>query len=76
MKKIGIVATIGALAIFALPTHASNVSEGDVIKLGLHELKPTQPSVGYDQIMYKLGRYQFDQEKMFDEICEANGKKA
>ncbi|MEZ9545333.1 MULTISPECIES: ParB-like protein, partial [Vibrio] len=75
MKKIGIFATIGALAIFALPTHASNVSEGDVINLGLHELKPTQPSVGYDQIMYKLGRYQFDQEKMFDEICEANGQK-
>ncbi|MFA0441945.1 ParB-like protein [Vibrio sp. 10N.222.51.C12] len=75
MNKTGIFATIGALAIFALPAHASNVSEGNVINLGLHELKPTQPSVGYDQIMYKLGRYQFDQEKMFDEICEANGQK-
>lgn len=75
MNKTGILTTIGALAIFALPIHASNVSEGDVINLGLHELKPTQPSVGYDQIMYKLGRFQFDQEKMFDEICEANGQK-
>lgn len=75
MKKTGIFATIGALALFALPTHAANVSAGDVIKVGLHELKPTQPSVGYDQIMYKLGRFQFDQEKMFDEVCEANGQK-
>ena len=25
--------------------------------------------------MYKLGRYQFDREKMFDEVCEANGQK-
>ncbi|QSA20742.1 chromosome partitioning protein ParB, partial [Vibrio furnissii] len=38
------------------------------------ELKPTQPSVGYDQIYYKLGRYQHDAEKQFDEICEANGQ--
>ncbi len=66
---------IGALTILALPAQANSVAQGDVITVSLNELKPTQPSVGYDQIMYKLGRYQFDQKKMYDEICEANGQK-
>lgn len=75
MNNKAITTTIATLAIFALPAIASNVSEGDIVKVGLQDLRPTQPSVGYDQIMYKLGRYQFDREKMFDEVCEANGQK-
>lgn len=53
----------------------ARVHPGDVLPVMLEELKPTQPSVGYDQIYYKLGRYQRDAEKQFDEICEANGQK-
>lgn len=53
----------------------TKVHQGDVLPVTLAELKPTQPSVGYDQIYYKLGRYQQDAEKQFDEICEANGQK-
>ncbi|OBT13413.1 chromosome partitioning protein ParB [Vibrio sp. UCD-FRSSP16_10] len=53
----------------------SNVKQGDVFQVTLSDLKPTQPSVGYDQVYYKLGRYQHDIEKQFDEICEANGQK-
>ncbi len=53
----------------------TQVHQGEVISVTLSELKPTQPSVGYDQIYYKLGRYQHDAEKQFDEICEANGQK-
>jgi inorganic pyrophosphatase len=75
MAKRTIFTQLCILTTFAVPTYAANISEGDVINVGLHELKPTQSSVGYDQIMYKLGRYQFDPEKMFDEICEANGQK-
>ncbi|XAW90434.1 ParB/Srx family N-terminal domain-containing protein [Vibrio sp. CDRSL-10 TSBA] len=70
-----IITALGALSLFTLSAHASDVNEGDIINVALHQLQPTQPSVGYDQIMYKLGRYQFDREKMFDEICEANGQK-
>lgn len=55
--------------------HLANVKAGDVIPVQLHQLKPTQAAVGYDQIFYKLGRYADDTEKKFDEICETNGQK-
>ncbi|HAO25262.1 MAG TPA: chromosome partitioning protein ParB, partial [Methylophaga sp.] len=56
--------------------HLAQAKKGDVIPVQLHQLKPTQSSVGYDQVFYKLGRYEGDTEKKFDEICEANGQKA
>lgn len=61
------------ILVLSSPSFAYQV--GDVIKLPIADLKPTQPSIGYDQVMYKLGRYQFDREKQFDEICEAFGQK-
>ena len=33
---------------------------GDVIKVRIEELNPTQAAIGYDQIYYKLGRWQGD----------------
>src|SRR6185369_18058315 len=30
---------------------------GDLINVQLDELHPTQPSLGYDEVYYKLGRY-------------------
>ncbi|HBV75464.1 MULTISPECIES: ParB/Srx family N-terminal domain-containing protein [Vibrio] len=72
-KIIAVVMTITGL--FTSPLYANTIRAGDVINVSLDELIPTQTSVGYDQIMYKLGRYQFDREKMFDEVCEANGQK-
>ncbi len=33
---------------------------GDVIKVRIDELHPTQAAIGYDQIYYKLGRWQGD----------------
>lgn len=56
--------------------HLAQVKKGDVIPVQLQQLKPTQASVGYDQVFYKLGRFEDDTEKKFDEICEANGQKA
>tara|TARA_R110002124_G_scaffold110042_2_gene263562 strand:+ start:5218 stop:6723 length:1506 start_codon:yes stop_codon:yes gene_type:complete len=58
-----------------LPKNHS-INRGDVIAVHLHQLRPTQAAVGYDQIFYKLGRYQHDREKKFDEICETNGQKS
>lgn len=51
----------------------ATVREGDIIAVELRHLLPTQPSVGYDQVFYKLGRYQRDRDKHFDEICENRG---
>lgn len=33
---------------------------GDVLKVRIEELRPTQMAIGYDQIYYKLGRWQGD----------------
>ncbi|MBD1574299.1 chromosome partitioning protein ParB [Vibrio sp. S17_S38] len=75
MNKKIISVMLGVMCLFTPSSYANDVKVGDVVNVSLHELIPTQPSVGYDQIMYKLGRYQFDREKMFDEVCEANGQK-
>ena len=46
----------------------------DIIQLSLSDLRPTQAVVGFEQIYYKLGRFQYDAKKLFDEICEVNGQ--
>ncbi|MFD7221024.1 ParB/Srx family N-terminal domain-containing protein [Streptomyces sp. NPDC059892] len=54
---------------------------GDLLDVTLDQLRPTQPSVGFDQIYYKLGRYSStkdeqngDFNKRFDDWCETNGQ--
>ncbi|MFJ7999831.1 ParB/Srx family N-terminal domain-containing protein [Streptomyces sp. NPDC096310] len=54
---------------------------GDLLDVTLDQLRPTQPSVGFDQIYYKLGRYSStkdvqngDVNKRFDDWCETNGQ--
>ncbi|MCK6264416.1 ParB/Srx family N-terminal domain-containing protein [Vibrio sp. ZSDE26] len=66
---------IGGFFLIAPTAFASNIAQGDVIQVQLNEVIPTQPSVGYDQVFYKLGRFEQDKKKLFDEICEANGQR-
>ncbi|GGX60591.1 hypothetical protein GCM10010358_13940 [Streptomyces minutiscleroticus] len=54
---------------------------GDLIEVTLDQVRPTQPSLGYDQIFYKLGRYSSTKDedrgkfnKRFDDWCETNGQ--
>ncbi|MFF1421780.1 ParB/Srx family N-terminal domain-containing protein [Streptomyces sp. NPDC058280] len=54
---------------------------GDLLDVTLDQLRPTQPSIGFDQIYYKLGRYgstkdeqNGDFNKRFDDWCETNGQ--
>lgn len=56
---------------------------GDLIDVQLDELHPTQPSLGYDEVYYKLGRYISNKDelagnfnKRFDDWCEANGQES
>jgi len=56
---------------------------GDLIDIVLDELHPTQPSLGYDEVYYKLGRYRSNKDelagnfnKRFDDWCEANGQES
>lgn len=60
-----------ARALCAEPESLLNVPVGDV--------HPTQPSLGYDEVYYKLGRYSAELSKdainkKFDDWCEANGQ--
>lgn len=59
--------------------HRCAAQPGDLIDVRLDELHPTQPSLGYDEVYYKLGRYAFGKDavnKRFDDWCEANGQSA
>ena len=53
--------------------------EGDLLDITLDVLHPTQPSLGYDEVFYRLGRYTLGEDagtQLFDAWCVANGQKA
>nr|WP_232528568.1 ParB-like protein [Microbacterium sp. MAH-37] len=48
-----------------------------MIDVRIGDVLPTQPSLGYDEVYYKLGRYTLGKDrinKKFDDWCEANGQ--
>ncbi|MFI6347071.1 ParB/Srx family N-terminal domain-containing protein [Streptomyces sp. NPDC050560] len=54
---------------------------GDLLDVRLGDLRPTQETLGFDQIYYKLDRYASskdeengDPNKRFDDYCETNGQ--
>ena len=50
--------------------------EGDLLDVRIGDVHATQPSLGYDEVYYKLGRYTLGKDtinKKFDDWCEANG---
>ncbi|KAB1658809.1 ParB/Srx family N-terminal domain-containing protein [Pseudoclavibacter sp. CFCC 11306] len=50
---------------------------GDLVDVRIGDVHPTQPSLGYDEVYYKLGRYTQGKDKTnkkFDDWCEANGQ--
>lgn len=61
-----------------------DAQKGDVLEVKIKELRPTQGAIGYDQIYYKLGRWQGDfarptwldqPENHFDYLNRTVGKK-
>lgn len=54
-----------------------NAKVGDLVDVRIGDVLPTQPSLGYDEVYYKLGRYTLGKDainKKFDDWCEANGQ--
>lgn len=51
----------------------ASASAGTVLAVKLSDLKPTQGALGYDQIYYKLGRYELVPSKKFDDFCADEG---
>lgn len=50
---------------------------GDLLDIRLDELKPTQPSLGYDEVYYRLGRYTLGAgaaDELLDQWCATNGQ--
>ncbi len=58
----------------AFSADITNVHEGNIIAVQLRDLRPTQSSVGFDEIYYKLERFSRDRKKMFNAFCELNGQ--
>jgi hypothetical protein len=49
---------------------------GDLVDARIGDLLPTQPSLGFDELHYRLGRFEFGKDKIskrFDDWCEASG---
>lgn len=58
-----------------------NAEPGDLLNVQLDQLRPTQKSLGFDEIYYKLGRYTSNKDelagnfnKRFDDYCQLNGQ--
>ena len=50
---------------------------GDLLDVTLNELRPTQPSLGYDEVYYRLGRYTLGPgaaANLLDQWCATNGQ--
>ena len=50
---------------------------GDLLDVTLGDLRPTQPSLGYDEVYYRLGRYTLGVDpanQLFDAWCATNGQ--
>ena len=83
MRYLALIAALGCLYQPALvsadtvaPSGASYqaLQRGELVRVQLQDLHPTQAVVGHDQIFYKLGRFQAQPNKLFDEYCETNGQ--
>ncbi|MFF4339391.1 ParB-like protein [Kitasatospora sp. NPDC001540] len=50
---------------------------GQLLDVRIGDVHPTQPSLGYDEVYYKLGRYTLGKDainKKFSDWCEADGR--
>ncbi|MRH90568.1 chromosome partitioning protein ParB [Nocardia sp. SYP-A9097] len=72
----------GADPLCALPSGSAGSSyscaaAGDLLDVRIGDVLATQPSLGYDEIYYKLGRYTLGKDDInskFNDWCESNGQ--
>jgi hypothetical protein len=53
-----------------------SLKPGDLVEARIGDLLPTQPSLGFDELHYRLGRFEFGKDKVnkrFDDWCESSG---
>jgi hypothetical protein len=65
-------------AVAASPEAKANcaLQPGALAEARLSDFRPTQPSLGFDELHYRLGRFEFGKDKInkrFDDWCESSG---
>jgi hypothetical protein len=66
--------SLGVLALLVTAAANGHDAANDLLQVSLEQLHPTQAAIGYEQVRYKLGRYEHEPQKAFDDYCEANGQ--
>lgn len=74
MRALTVLFVSAALATLAQAQDYSSAKPGELLQVPLQHLHPTQAVVGFDQIYYKLGRFESERTQLFDEYCETNGQ--
>ncbi|MEV6773335.1 ParB/Srx family N-terminal domain-containing protein [Nocardia sp. NPDC051030] len=72
-----IAGSCGLLQTGSSGTSYACAATGDLLDVRIGDVLATQPSLGYDEVYYKLGRYTLGKDeinKKFDDWCEANGQ--
>lgn len=62
----------GTTFAFTLP---AQIAPGQVFATAIADLHPTQATLGWREMDYKLNRYRHQPEKMYDDWCESAGAK-
>lgn len=73
---LGIAATSLGASQAAATTDYTAAKAGDIVDVRIGDVLPTQPSLGYDEVYYKLGRYTLGKDalsKAYGDWCEASG---
>ena len=77
---IGMTESASAACVDSAPSATAKanclVSPGAIVESSLVDLRPTQPSLGFDELHYRLGRFEFGKDKInkrFDDWCESSG---
>jgi len=72
MKKTGL-SCLMLLLTGVVSAHCMAADTASIKQLPVSQIHPTQPAVGYDEILYKVAKYQANPGELFDSFCEENG---
>lgn len=74
-SESALAACIDQAATASAKSHCA-IASGGIVDIILADLRPTQPSLGFDELHYRLGRFEFGKDKInkrFDDWCESSG---
>lgn len=72
MKKTGL-SCLMLLLTGVVSAHSMAADTVSIKQLSVSQIHPTQPAVGYDEILYKVAKYKANPGELFNSFCEENG---